>query len=501
MNTATIKIDRDFQIAEIDPRIYGSFIEHLGRCVYTGIYEPSHPQADEHSFRKDVLNLVRELRVPIIRYPGGNFVSGYNWEDGIGPRQQRPRRLELAWRMVETNEIGIDEFVAWAKKAGSEVLQAVNLGLRGADAARNLVEYCNHPGGTYWSDLRIRNGSREPHRIKTWCLGNEMDGAWQIGTKTAEEYGRIACETAKVMKWVDPSIELVACGSSGGVLPTFPQWEATVLDHTYEHVEYISLHTYYALREDSLGTYLARSLNMDHFIKTVAATCDMVKAKKRSNKTIYLSFDEWNVWYHSNEADRKIEPWSVAPAQLEDHYTFVDALVVGCMLITLLKNSDRVRIACLAQLVNVIAPILTAPGGAAIRQTIFYPFLHASLYGRGKAMRLLIDSPKYQDKEFGDVPFLESIAVWNEADETLTIFAVNRHQTESLVLGSDLRSFAGYRPLEHLVLEHSDPHARNTLAEPEAVRPHARGDARLTNGELTATLPALSWNVIRLGVH
>jgi len=403
--------------------------------------------------------------------------------------------------MVETNEIGIDEFVAWAKKAGSEVLQAVNLGLRGADAARNLVEYCNHPGGTYWSDLRIRNGSREPHRIKTWCLGNEMDGAWQIGTKTAEEYGRIACETAKVMKWVDPSIELVACGSSGGVLPTFPQWEATVLDHTYEHVEYISLHTYYALREDSLGTYLARSLNMDHFIKTVAATCDMVKAKKRSSKTIYLSFDEWNVWYHSNDADRKIEPWSVAPAQLEDHYTFVDALVVGCMLITLLKNSDRVRMACLAQLVNVIAPILTAPGGAAIRQTIFYPFLHASLYGRGKAMRLLIDSPKYQDKEFGDVPWLEAVAVWNEADKTLTLFAVNRHQTESLALAGDLRGFAGYRLIEHLVLEHSDPQARNTFAQPDAVRPHSRGDAQLTSGELTATLPGLSWNVIRLGVN
>jgi alpha-N-arabinofuranosidase len=227
----------------------------------------------------------------------------------------------------------------------------------------------------------------------------------------------------------------------------------------------------------------------------------MVKAKKRSSKTIHLSFDEWNVWYHSNDADRKLEPWGIAPAQLEDHYTLADALVVGCMLITLLKNSDRVRIACLAQLVNVIAPILTAPGGPAIRQTIFYPFLHASLYGRGKAMRLLIDSPKYQDKEFGEVPWLESVAVWNEADETLTLFAVNRHQTEPLALSGDLRSFAGYRLIEHIVLEHSDPQARNTLAQPDAVRPHSRGDARLTSGELTATLPRLSWNVIRLGVH
>lgn len=501
MSTATIKVDKDFQIAEIDPRIYGSFVEHLGRCVYTGIYEPSHPQADEQGFRKDVLDLVRELKVPIIRYPGGNFVSGYNWEDGVGPREQRPRRLELAWRMLETNEIGIDEFAAWTKNAGAEVMQAVNLGSRGVDAARNLVEYCNHPGGTYWSDLRIRNGSREPHRIKTWCLGNEMDGFWQIGHKTAEEYGRLACEAAKVMKLVDPNIELVACGSSYIAMPTFPQWEATVLEHTYEHVEYISLHTYYRLKENDLANFLAQSLNMDHYIKTVAATCDMVKAKKRSKKSIQLSFDEWNVWYHSNEADTKLEPWSYAPAQLEDHYTFVDALVVGCMIITLLKNSDRVRMACLAQLVNVIAPILTAPGGPAIRQTIFYPFLHASLYGRGKAMRLLIDSPKYEDKECGDVPLLESVAVWNEADETLTLFAVNRLLTEPLALRGDLRSFAGYRIIEHLVLEHSDPHARNSFAHPDVVRPHSQGDARLTSGELTATLPGLSWNVIRLGVH
>ena len=448
-----------------------------------------------------MLALVRELNVPIVRYPGGNFVSGYNWEDGIGPREQRPRRLELAWRTIETNEIGIDEFAAWSRKAGTEIMQAVNLGSRGIDAARNLVEYCNHPSGTYWSDLRIRHGSPEPHRIKTWCLGNEMDGTWQIGHKTAEEYGRTACETAKVMKWVDPSIELVACGSSNPYMSTFPQWEATVLEHTYEHVEYISLHIYYQPRGNNYSNFLAQSLYMDHFIKTVASTCDMIKAKKRSKKTLQLSFDEWNVWYQSNQENEKPEPWSIAPVQIEDHYAFIDALVVGCLIITLLKNSDRVRIACLAQLVNVIAPILTEPGGAAIRQTIFYPFQHASNFGRGKALRLVVDSPKYEDADFGDVPCLESVAVWNEANETLTLFAVNRHQTEALALRGDLRSFAGYRVMEHLVLENPDPHARNTFAKPDVVRPHTRGNAQLTGGEINATLPALSWNVIRLGVR
>jgi alpha-N-arabinofuranosidase len=300
------------------------------------------------------------------------------------------------------------------------------------------------------------------------------------------------------MKWVDPSIELVACGSSNAQMPAFPQWEATVLEHTYEHVDYISLHVYYGNKEKNISSFLACSLNMDYFIKTVAATCDFVKAKKRGKKTIRLSFDEWNVWYHSQEEDCKREPWAIAPAQVEDCFTFVDALVVGCMLITLLKNSDRVRIACLAQLVNVIAPILTEPGGRVLRQTIFYPFLHASLHGRGKAMQILIDSPKYPDKDFGDVPWLESVAVWHEENETLTVFAVNRHQMESLSLRGELRGFGGYHIVEHLVLEHSDPYARNTFAQPDAVRPHSRGDAQLNGAEINATLPGLSWNVIRL---
>ncbi|MDQ2798714.1 MAG: alpha-N-arabinofuranosidase, partial [Armatimonadota bacterium] len=381
MQTAKVTVHPDFQVGEIDPRIFGSFIEHLGRAVYGGIYEPGHPTADAQGFRQDVLGMVRELRVPIVRYPGGNFVSGYNWEDGVGPAAERPQRLDLAWHVRETNAFGTNEFADWAKLAGADVMMAVNLGTRGADAARNLVEYCNHPGGTAWSDLRVRHGCREPHQIKTWCLGNEMDGPWQICSKTADEYGRIACEAAKVMKWVDPTIELVVCGSSGSGMPTFPAWEATVLEHTYEHVEYISMHTYYGNRDGDLGNYLARSLDMDNFIRTVVATCDYVKSKKRGKKDINISFDEWNVWYHSDAADAAMERWQIAPSQLEDIYTFEDALVVGLMLITLLRHADRVKIACLAQLVNVIAPIMTASGGPAWRQSIFYPFLHASLYG------------------------------------------------------------------------------------------------------------------------
>ncbi len=292
METARVVIDKDFRVGEVDPRLYGSFIEHLGRAVYGGIYEPDHPTADEMGFRQDVMDLVRELGTPFIRYPGGNFLSGYDWKDGVGPVAERPRRLDLAWRSLEPNAVGTNEFAAWAKRAGAEINMAVNLGTAGIDEARQLVEYCNHPGGSYWSDLRRAHGVPEPHAFRTWCLGNEMDGPWQIGHKTADEYGRLAHETAKAMRWVDPTIELVACGSSNPQMPTYPQWEATVLDHLYDDVEYLSLHIYLRKSGDDSASFLAQSLLMDDQIRTVIATADFVKAKKRSPKTMFLSFDE-----------------------------------------------------------------------------------------------------------------------------------------------------------------------------------------------------------------
>jgi alpha-N-arabinofuranosidase len=498
MKSANITLHSEFNIGKIDPRLYGSFVEHLGRAVYHGIYEPQHPTATPEGFRQDVLDLVRELDVPVVRYPGGNFVSGYNWEDGIGPRDQRPRRLELAWRSIETNQIGVDEFISWCRLANSAPMLAVNLGTQGMDAARNLVEYCNHPSGTYYSNLRQANGANQPHAVSLWCLGNEMDGPWQIGHKTAQEYGRLAAETAKVMKWVDPSIELVACGSSNRSMPTFARWEAEVLEHTYDHVDYISLHTYYGKDQSGTGHFLARSLDMDRFISTVAATCDHVKALKHGKKDIQLSFDEWNVWYHSHAADQKTEPWQVAPPLIEDIYTFEDALVVGCMIITLLRHADRVKIACLAQLVNVIAPIMTANNGPSWRQTIFYPFAQASRYGRGTALNLNIVSPAYNDPEYGEVPFLEAVGVLDDSQENLTIFAVNRSQDEALLLNGDARAYPDFHVIEHLVLTNPDLNATNTLDHPDRVIPQPSGDAVLLESQLTATLPVLSWNVIRL---
>jgi alpha-N-arabinofuranosidase len=498
LKKARMILDKDYKIGEVDKRIYGSFIEHLGRAVYGGIYEPGHPQADKVGFRKDVLTLVNELNVPIVRYPGGNFVSGYNWEDGVGPVEKRPRRTELAWGTIETNQIGTNEFADWAKLAGTEVMMAVNLGTRGADAARNLVEYCNHPGGTYWSDLRKSHGYADPHKFKVWCLGNEMDGPWQIGHKTADEYGRLACETAKVMKWVDPSLELVACGSSGIGMSTFAQWEATVLEHTYEHVDYISLHQYYGNAEKDTADFLAKTMDLDAFIKSVISTADFVKAKTRSKKKINLSFDEWNVWFHSNDADKKIERWSIAPPQLEDVYNFEDALLVGGMLITFLKHADRVKMACLAQLVNVIAPIMTSNGGGTWRQTIFYPFMHVSNFGRGYALNPVISTPLYDSKNYTDVPVLEAAAVFNEEKDELTIFALNKDMKDTLSLECDVRNFEGYRVVEHIVLHNDDVNAVNTEANPFNVKPNNNGDAKIAEGIVTANLSRLSWNVIRL---
>ncbi len=498
---ARITLDRNFIISKVDERIYGSFVEHLGRAVYGGVYQPGHPSADSDGFRTDVLQLVRELQVPIVRYPGGNFVSNFYWEDSVGPRELRPRRLEAAWRSLEPNWIGIDEFAAWAKKANTQVMMAVNLGTRGLEAACNLLEYCNHPSGSKYSDMRIQNGTKDPHNIRVWCLGNEMDGPWQTGHKTAEEYARLANETAKAMKQIDPDLELVLCGSSNIHMPTFPQWEATVLEEAYDVADYISLHTYYGNYTGDTGDFLAMTVEMDQFIQTVAATCDFVKAKRRGKKDIRLSFDEWNVWFHANAADddtMKNRPWGIAPHLLEDHYDFEDALVVGLMLITLLRHADRVKIACLAQLINVIAPIMTEENGPAWRQTIYYPFLHASRYGRGVALNTALRSSKHDTAHFTDVPDADCTAVWNDAGEEITIFAVNRDLQESVDLETDLRDFAGYTFCEHIVLESTDLFATNSVSEQKIAPKTVLDRDEQDGGVLMSRLAPASWNVIRL---
>jgi len=496
MKKAKLHIDRHFLVGEVDKRIYGSFIEHLGRAVYEGIYQPGNPNADESGMRTDVIQLINELNVPVVRYPGGNFVSGYHWEDGVGPKENRPAKVDLAWKVIESNQFGLNEFMDWCKKASTTPMMAVNLGTRGPEDAKNLLEYCNMKGGTYYSDLRRKHGYEQPHDIKLWCLGNEMDGPWQMGHKTAEEYGRIAAETGRLMKMLDPTVELVACGSSGLKMPTFGTWEDTVLSECYDFVDYISLHEYYKNRENYTPDFLASSVAMDSFISTVISICDAVKAKKRKTKNINLSFDEWNVWYHSNEQDKKLKPWVQTPHQLEDVYNFEDALLVGSMLITLLRHADRVKIACLAQLVNVIAPIMTSDTGA-WKQTTFYPFAFMSNYGRGTVLNTIVDSPAYESK-YGTSPYLDSVIIINEEEETLTVFAVNKDLEDYMELTCDLRQFSGYQVKEHVVLTHSDLKAENTEKNPNNVIPTANGNATVENGILKSVLCSKSFHMIRL---
>ena len=486
-----INIKKDDIISKIDRRIYGSFIEHLGRAVYNGIYEPTHESADDMGFRGDTLALVKELNVPIVRYPGGNFVSGYNWEDGIGPKDKRPKKLELAWLSVETNEVGIDEFQEWAKRAGTDVMMAVNLGTRGPDEARECIEYCNGTTDTYFANLRRKHGFEKPFNIKLWCLGNEMDGWWQICHKTADEYGRAAVETAKVLKWVDPSIELVACGSSDPNMPTFGEWERTVLDHTYDYIDYLSLHCYYGNNDNDTANFLARAEDMSAFIEKTAKICDEIKAKKGSDKTIYLSFDEWNVWYRTKDEEKTAERWQIAPHLLEEKYNFEDALLVGCMLSTLQNNCDRVKVACLAQLVNAIAPIMTENDGPAWRQTIFYPYMYASLYGNGNGLFVCYTSRSYTSKDGLTVPYLYASATHDTEKDELVIFASNISLDSDMELAMTLEGFDGYAPIEHIELYHDDLKVTNSK-DGENVVPVSR--------EITdkIILKKHSWNMIRL---
>lgn len=497
--TTRVTAHRDFTIASVDPRIYSAFLEHLGRAVYTGIHEPGHPTADAEGMRGDVADLVRGLNPPFVRYPGGNFVSAYNWEDGIGPKDQRPVRLDLAWHTSESNQVGLHEFAAWCDKVGTQMMLAINLGSRGLDEARNLVEYANGPTGSHWGDLRAKNGHPAPFDCRIWCLGNEMDGPWQVGHKTADEYGRLAMETAKTLRAFDKTLELVVCGSSNADMKTYPEWERIVLDHCYEAVDYISLHMYFQNKAKDTGAYLALNRKLEDYIDTVAATIRQVKANKRSNRDVFISFDEWNVWYHSHAQDRAIldgaEGWPHAPRLLEDVYNFEDVLQVALILNSFIRKADVVKIACIAQLVNVIAPIMTEPGGAAWRQTIYYPYQLASQHGRGTALQLAQSGPV----SAAGLPHVDIASVLDEADGVLTCFVVNRHNSESQRLDLSLEGFGAQgRLIDHQVMVHADLSAVNSAENPFAVAPCPGSGARMDGARLTADLPPLSYQMLRV---
>jgi len=500
--SAHLTLDPHFRVGAIDRRIFGGFVEHLGRHIYDGIYEPGHPSADADGFRQDVVELVKELGVSTIRYPGGNFVSGFRWEDSVGPREARPHRLDLAWHSTETNEVGLHEFAGWLDQVGSELMLAVNLGTRGTAEALDLLEYSNIPSGTFLSAQRIENGREQPFGVRMWCLGNEMDGPWQLGHRSAEDYGKLAAQTASAMRQLDPDIQLVVCGSSSRDMPTFGEWERVVLSHAYDHVDYISCHAYYAEKDGDRASFLASAVDMDRFIEEVVATADHVKAVRGSDKTIDISFDEWNIWYqdryHDEDKATGIDNWPIAPRILEDRYSVLDAVVFGSLMISLLKHADRVTSASLAQLVNVIAPIMTEPGGIAWRQTTFFPFATTSRLARGNALQLRLESPMYETARFGAVPLVDAVATHDPESDAAAVFLVNRSQTETLTMTVDLASLPDIRLVGAQTLADDDLDAANTLEEPERVGLVPNATAVLADGVLTIELPPVSWTAVEL---
>ena len=502
MQDGKLSIHPAFTVAPVNRRLFGSFVEHMGRCVYGGIYEPGHPTSDDNGFRGDVLELVRELGVTAVRYPGGNFVSGYKWEDGVGPVDRRPTRLDPAWKTIETNAFGLNEFILWAKRADIEPIMAVNLGTRGLTAALELLEYANHPHGTDLSDRRIEHGAKEPHNIRMWCLGNEMDGPWQLGHKSAVEYGRLAAETARGMRQLDGDLELVACGSSGRSMPTFGAWEATVLEHTYDLVDFVSAHAYYQLEGDDIASFLASSVDMTMFIHEVIATADHVGARLSSPKKINISFDEWNVWYlREFQRNGMPEDWSaVTPRLSEDAYTVLDAVVVGSLLITLLRNSDRVTAAGQAQLVNTISSIRSEPGGPAWRQSIFHPFALTARHAQGQVLRPQVAAPTLGTSKYGEVPVLDSVATYDAEEGRVAVFVVNRHPSEPVSFSTDLHAFGSVELAEATMLWDEDLFAVNTMEEPDRVSPKPHSSAQVVGTTLEAELPPASWSMIVLQV-
>ena len=496
---AAIAAHPAFTVGTVDRRLFGSFVEHLGRGVYGGLYDPEHPTADSAGFRSDVLQLVRELGVTTVRYPGGNFVSAYDWRDGIGPKADRPVRLDLAWHSVEPNQFGLDEFAAWCRKAGVEPMLAVNLGTDGIRSALRQLEYANHPDGTTLSDERRANGAEQPHDIRLWCLGNEMDGPWQIGHMNATTYGALAAATAAAMRAFDPDLELVVCGSSNNRMATFGTWEHEVLTHTIDVIDYISCHQYFR-NDGDLPAFLASGVAMDQFIDTVAATITQVKTSTGSTRPVAISFDEWNVWdwqAHDEIAATGL-PWEVAPPLLEDRYTVADAVVVGDMLISLINHADVVKAASMAQLVNVIGPIVADAGGEAWRQTTFWPFADARAAADRVALRLVVAGDRY-DSQGQQVPIVAAAATLNEASDELTFYIVNRSVDAATDLVIDLGAFGPLSVLDAWTLTDTDPLAVNDSSQQDRVQPMSM-PVNLTGSLLSALLAPVSWTVVRLRV-
>jgi alpha-N-arabinofuranosidase len=490
---AQVFLDTNRTIAPISPLLFGGFAEHMGRCIYKGIYDPESPHADSNGFRKDVLEALREQSYTVIRYPGGNFLSGYNWLDGVGPKAQRPRRRELAWQSLETNQFGTNEFMTFCNTIAAAPMLAVNMGTGTMQSASDLVEYCNVSDGTYWSDLRASHGFRDPHNVRYWCVGNEMDGPWQIGHLDAVEYGKKALEAAKMMKWQDPTIATILCGSSNDRMPTYPEWDRTALEIAWEHMDYLSMHYYINNHEDDTTSYLASAIRLERFVDTLEGILRYVKAKRRSKHDVYLSWDEWQIW-NSIGGPMKGN-WAEAPHLAEDTYSLEDALVVAQWLNVFLRKSHVVKIACVAQIVNVISWLQTR-GDQLLKQPSFYVFKLVSNLAFGEALDVLVKAPMVETKQYGAVPALDVSASYDNKTQRGAIFLVNRGLTEAVATNLVWQNGKTVQIEKAWRLAGSDPKESNSWDEPNRIVANAISGPTVKDGQATWKFPPLSVTAI-----
>jgi alpha-N-arabinofuranosidase len=495
--TATVTLNTENVIGEVSPKIFGGFVEHLGRCVYEGVYDPQSPLADKNGFRTDVLAALREMKIPVMRYPGGNFVSGYDWRDGVGPRENRPRRRELAWSSIETNQFGTNEFVDFCRELGCEPMLGMNFGTGTIQDASDYVEYCNALVGTKWSDLRKQHGYEKPHAVKYWCLGNEMDGQWQIGHMTADQYAAKAREAAKMMKTQDRSIKTIICGSSGPFMKTFPDWDRTALETCWHQADYLSLHNYATNWQNDTPGFLAYSVEFEKHIDTLETVLRETKQKIGGKHDIFLSQDEWNVWYKDRNGDGK---WTVAPHLCEETYNLEDVLVVAQWMNVFLRKCHVLKMACLAQVVNVIAPLKTRRD-ALLKESTFYPFVMYANAARGVSIKPTVQAPPFQTKRFGDVPALDVAATIDLGARKASVFIVHRGLTETLRTEV---AFTGPKAPTHVVEAQQiwglDPKASNSFERPEVVVPRQVGAMPFKDGRFPIKLPPLSVTAVQLAL-
>ena len=500
MDLTTVTLHTRFQIGRVDPRIFGGFLEHLGRAVYEGVYDPDSSHADQDGFRTDVIDALRRLDLTVMRYPGGNFASGYHWLDGVGPVEDRPVVRDLAWQSLEPNRFGTDEFIKLCRKMGWAPMLTVNLGTGTPEEARNWVEYCNCSAGTLYADMRAANGCPEPHAVNLWCLGNEMDGPWQLGHVPAEQYAMRAQQAAKMMKGADPSIELVACGSSSVGMQTYMDWDRQVLEYVGDLADYISLHRYVGNRADDTPDYLALTNSIDRQIEEVDSACRFVQARTRpsskgSNRRAYLCFDEWNIWYKNEQVDGA---GKLAPHLLEEVYNLEDALVVAGFLNSFIRHADVVKIANLAQIVNVIAPILTR-GDDLLIQSTFYPIEIFSRRREGVSLRPVVAGPVYEGRTNGRVQVVDVSAIL--ATDRVHLFAVNRSLDEPARVYVEIADESIVAVESAELLTGPGPKAANSFEQPGLIKSRTFDEASVAAGRAEVVLPPLSVAAItfRLG--